>query len=342
MSSSDNESVWNAGEESWKSNDWESGFVDEDQAENNEKITEEVKLDAVIEMMTSETKFIQADERVQSLRSDSRLTEQQIAAIAGDDLNILKDEEQPSPPPDDSSAGVASNFESLSAPTRLKDPSKVSEKKITEKELEKFQEATNLFNVGARDAKLGKVDSHELVELDENGEPFFERFAFVDEHSCIGCTMCAGIAQATFMMEDGHGRARVYQQHGDADSVIEEAIDTCPVNCIHYVPWEELVSLEARRRNQVLDFFTLLRRTEQGTGDPGKAGKDNGPLEISGNSGSRCNNCPGNGCKNCPMFSVGENPKYLMRELKKKQKREARAAATAESEGTGAKKRADL
>ena len=154
--------------------------------------------------------------------------------------------------------------------------------------------------------------------------------------------MCAGIAKATFAMEDSHGRARVFQQQGDADNVVAEAIDTCPVNCIHYVPWEELVSLEARRRNQVLDFYNLLRRTEQGSGDPGKAARGNGALEISGNYGSRCSNCPGNGCKNCPMFSVGDNPAFLLREAKKKQNRAARAQGEEAEKGGGTIDRVDL
>ena len=54
-------------------------------------------------------------------------------------------------------------------------------------------------------------------------------------------------------MEEEHGRARVFLQNGDAVSIIEEAIDTCPVSCIHYVPWEELVKLEVTRRGQVIN-----------------------------------------------------------------------------------------
>ena len=38
------------------------------------------------------------------------------------------------------------------------------------------------------------------------------------------------------------------------------------------------------------------------------------PQLISGNAGSRCQNCPTNGCHNCPMFGVGKNPEYERRE----------------------------
>ena len=52
---------------------------------------------------------------------------------------------------------------------------------------------------------------------------------YVDEHACIGCTLCAGAAPATFFMEEWFGRARVYQQQGDAAPVIQSAIELCPV-----------------------------------------------------------------------------------------------------------------
>jgi len=55
------------------------------------------------------------------------------------------------------------------------------------------------------------------------------RTVYVDEQACIGCTLCAGAAPATFFMEESFGRARVYQQQGDAAPVIQNAIDLCPV-----------------------------------------------------------------------------------------------------------------
>ena len=44
----------------------------------------------------------------------------------------------------------------------------------------------------------------------------------------------------------------------------------------------------------------------------------NRPKEISGNAGSRCNNCPSRGCKTCPMFGVGKNPEYERKERERK------------------------
>lgn len=36
-------------------------------------------------------------------------------------------------------------------------------------------------------------------------------------------------------MEEDYGRARAMQQGIDSDEKLQEAIDTCPVNCIHWV-----------------------------------------------------------------------------------------------------------
>ena len=84
--------------------------------------------------------------------------------------------------------------------------------------------------------------SHMHLERDERGEPMAARFTYVDEESCIGCTHCSHVARNTFFMEDDYGRARVYNQQGDTSSEVMEAIDTCPVNCIHYVSHEDLVT----------------------------------------------------------------------------------------------------
>jgi ferredoxin len=98
---------------------------------------------------------------------------------------------------------------------------------------------------------LETAESHARVEIDEDtGEPVRNRMVYVDEHTCIGCTNCAMIAQSTFFMHSEHGRARVFNQWGDDDETIQIAIETCPVDCIHYVPYDELVKLEIDRRGQ--------------------------------------------------------------------------------------------
>jgi len=68
----------------------------------------------------------------------------------------------------------------------------------------------------------------------------------VDESTCIGCRYCAHVATNTFVIEPHLGRSRAIRQDGDRAELIQEAIGTCPVNCIHWVPFEQLVDLRAQ------------------------------------------------------------------------------------------------
>ncbi|MEM6447400.1 MAG: ferredoxin, partial [Cyanobacteria bacterium P01_D01_bin.123] len=70
--------------------------------------------------------------------------------------------------------------------------------------------------------------------------------------TCIGCSHCVYVARNTFFLEEEYGMARVMQQDGDPESVIQEAIDTCPVDCIHWVDYTDLRELERQRRFQVM------------------------------------------------------------------------------------------
>ena len=191
------------------------------------------------------------------------------------------------------------------------------------------------------------VESHTKVEIDpDTNEPVRQQMVYVDEHTCIGCTNCAMIAQSTFFMHDEHGRARVFQQWGDDEETIQVAIETCPVDCIHYVPYDELVKLEKERRNQNINFKArLVSQAEYGgvglshLAGGGGPNAFTAPQQISGNMKARCNNCPSRGCKTCPMFGVGKNPEYERKEKERKAKIErARLQRLREEEN----KKADL
>jgi ferredoxin len=119
------------------------------------------------------------------------------------------------------------------------------------------------FHGVEREPAWGEVDSHEAVALAE-GRPEREAFAFVDERSCVGCNLCAAIAPATFFMEDTHGMARAYRQHGDADDIIGEAMASCPVDCIKSVTFEALKKLEVERRAQVINAAGRLTARAEG------------------------------------------------------------------------------
>ncbi|MGF1538633.1 MAG: ferredoxin [Elainellaceae cyanobacterium] len=75
---------------------------------------------------------------------------------------------------------------------------------------------------------------------------------YVDEPTCIGCKHCAHVARNTFYIEPDYGRSRVLRQDGDSEELIQEAIDTCPVDCIHWVDYTELKQLERSRRFQTV------------------------------------------------------------------------------------------
>jgi len=194
---------------------------------------------------------------------------------------------------------------------------------------EAFKEETAKSGFGlmvGEDVDLQVVESHTQVEWDEeNDEPVRAQHVYVDEVSCIGCTNCAMIAQSTFFMENEQGRARVFQQWGDDEETIAVAIETCPVDCIHYVPYDELKRLEVERRGQnINNKARLVNQAESGASSTqakyGGGSLFTGQQVISGNMGARCNNCPSRGCKNCPMFGVGLNPDFIKREEKRKAK----------------------
>ncbi len=84
----------------------------------------------------------------------------------------------------------------------------------------------------------------------ELGGVWRQKGVYVDELTCIGCRHCAHVARNTFFIEPQHGRARVVRQDGDVDDTIQEAIDTCPVNCIQWVDYTELKQLETERQYQ--------------------------------------------------------------------------------------------
>ena len=67
---------------------------------------------------------------------------------------------------------------------------------------------------------------------------------FVDEYTCIGCKMCVNVCPGTFAIEDEYGRSRVMSQGEDGEDMVQEAIDTCPVDCIHWVSGPQLALLE--------------------------------------------------------------------------------------------------
>ncbi|MGL4883697.1 MAG: ferredoxin [Waterburya sp.] len=99
----------------------------------------------------------------------------------------------------------------------------------------------------------------------ELGGVWRQKGVFVDENICIGCKNCTHVASNTFYIEPDHGRSRVFNQDGDTESLIEEAIDTCPVNCIHWLDYTKLKQMEEERKYQVIQSLAIppnMRRSQ--------------------------------------------------------------------------------
>ncbi len=93
-----------------------------------------------------------------------------------------------------------------------------------------------------------------------------QKAVWVDEAACIGCRYCAHVAANTFVVEPEWGRSRAIRQDGDSGERIQEAIDTCPVDCIHWVAYEALPELDQQLRQQEIQPLGLptparLKRT---------------------------------------------------------------------------------
>ncbi len=112
-----------------------------------------------------------------------------------------------------------------------------------------YQNQSDIHNPNAAFEALNNED-FELSGRDPVlGGKLREKAVWVDERKCIGCTYCSSVATNTFAMEPEQGRARAFRQDGDSDELIQEAIDTCPVDCIDWVSFEDLSKLEDVLKN---------------------------------------------------------------------------------------------
>ena len=124
------------------------------------------------------------------------------------------------------------------------DPSETFETRSNE-----YQKLSDVHDVNAAFESANNED-FELSGRDPVlGGKLREKAVWVDERKCIGCTYCSSVATNTFAMEQEQGRARAFRQDGDSDELIQEAIDTCPVDCIDWVSFEDLIKLEEVIKN---------------------------------------------------------------------------------------------
>ncbi len=58
----------------------------------------------------------------------------------------------------------------------------------------------------------------------------------IDADECIGCESCVEICPEVFAFDENEEKAYVIQEEGGPEEQIQEAMDSCPVECIH---WED-------------------------------------------------------------------------------------------------------
>jgi ferredoxin len=58
----------------------------------------------------------------------------------------------------------------------------------------------------------------------------------IDEDECVGCESCTDLCPDVFEFDQDAEKAKVVKPQGGDEECIDEAIDTCPVECIS---WEE-------------------------------------------------------------------------------------------------------
>ena len=135
----------------------------------------------------------------------------------------------------------------------------------------------NLDLLDEAEKELSKdIDSNSIVAFDQfidsekisGFEPVLggelrEKAIWVDESNCIGCQYCVHVANNTFIVDEDLGRARVIRQNGDTLETVQEAMDTCPVDCMHWVEFEDLERLDASLNRDMFQSLGKLPRVNR-------------------------------------------------------------------------------
>jgi ferredoxin len=62
------------------------------------------------------------------------------------------------------------------------------------------------------------------------------KFPVINTDECIACGNCEAVCPEVFRLDEVLGHSEVINPHGAPGEKIQEAIDQCPVQCIH---WQE-------------------------------------------------------------------------------------------------------
>jgi ferredoxin len=66
------------------------------------------------------------------------------------------------------------------------------------------------------------------------GENTMGKIVVIDTEECIGCESCVEICPEVFGFNEAEEKAEVIMPEDGPEDCIEDAMDTCPVECIHY------------------------------------------------------------------------------------------------------------
>jgi ferredoxin len=70
--------------------------------------------------------------------------------------------------------------------------------------------------------------------IDKEKQDLAEHVPFIVEDECIACGTCVELCPEVFTLNESLGFAQVINPGGAPDDKIQEAIDACPVTCIHW------------------------------------------------------------------------------------------------------------
>lgn len=56
----------------------------------------------------------------------------------------------------------------------------------------------------------------------------------IDMDECVGCQACVELCPDVFGFDEDAEKAKVILDEGGPENCIQEAIDSCPVECIHF------------------------------------------------------------------------------------------------------------
>ena len=59
---------------------------------------------------------------------------------------------------------------------------------------------------------------------------------YIDTDECVGCESCVEICPEVFQFDADEEKAYVVKEEGGPEDLIEDSMEACPVDCIH---WKE-------------------------------------------------------------------------------------------------------